>query len=83
MEKRIAVMAVVVESTDCIGELNNILHEYGEYIIGRMGIPYHARNINLISVAIDAPEEVIISLREKLAALPGVRAETAMSDKLD
>lgn len=76
-------MAVVVESTDCISELNNILHDYGSYIIGRMGIPYHARNINLISVALDAPEEVILALKEKLTALPGVRAEAAMSDKLD
>lgn len=59
MQTRVAVMGIVVENTDSVERLNTLLHEYGSYIIGRMGIPYRARNINIVSIAIDAPQDVI------------------------
>ena len=55
METRVAVMGIIVENWDSVDELNALLHNYGEYIIGRMGIPYREKNINVISIAIDAP----------------------------
>lgn len=77
METRVAVIAVVVENEDSVMELNNILHEYGAYIIGRMGVPYREKGINLISVAVDAPQSVIAALSGKIGRLPGVSAKTA------
>ncbi len=59
---RIAVIAVIVEKKEATERLNAILHDYGEYIIGRMGVPYRPKNVNIISIAIDAPEDVILSL---------------------
>lgn len=79
METRIAIIAIVVENTDHVEELNEILHNYSEYIIGRMGIPYQKRNISLISVAIDAPADVISSLSGKIGMLKGISAKTVYS----
>ena len=76
MEKRLALIGIVVENTNSTEQLNRILHEQGEYIIGRMGIPYRDRGVHIISVAMDAPNEVISSLSGKLGMLPGVNVKT-------
>lgn len=77
METRIAVIAIIVENLDATDDLNRILHEYGSYVIGRMGIPYREKKVSLISVAVDAPTEVISALTGKLGALDGVSVKTA------
>ncbi len=77
METRVAVMAIVVEDRDSAMELNNLLHEYGSYILGRMGIPHCQRGIHLISVAIDAPQPIIAALSGKIGRLAGVSVKTA------
>lgn len=79
METRVAVIGIIVENKDSVQELNAILHEYGEYIIGRMGVPYRARGINVISVAVDAPQTAISALSGKIGSLAGVSAKTAYS----
>ena len=79
METRVAVMSIIVEKNDTVEELNNLLHEYGEYIIGRMGIPYRKRGINIISVAIDAPQNTISALSGRIGRLEGVSVKTAYS----
>ncbi|MGN1015773.1 MAG: TM1266 family iron-only hydrogenase system putative regulator [Faecousia sp.] len=79
METRVAVMSIILENRDVAEKLNGLLHEYGEYIIGRMGIPYRKRGINLIAVALDAPQDTIAALAGKIGALPGVRVKTAYS----
>ena len=73
-------MGIVVENTDSVERLNTLLHEYGSYIIGRMGIPYRARNINIVSIAIDAPQDVISALSGKIGKLDGVSVKTAYSN---
>lgn len=79
METRIAVISTIVENNEKVDELNNIFHEYGEYIIGRMGIPYRKKNVNIISVVIDAPQDVISSLSGKIGNLEGISSKTAYS----
>ena len=79
METRVAVMSIIVENGEMAERLNGILHEYGEYIIGRMGIPYRKRRINIISVALDAPQNTIAALAGKIGALPGISVKTAYS----
>ena len=66
METKVAVMSIIVEEGGTVERLNAMLHEYGEYIIGRMGIPYRSRNINIISIAIDAPQDIISTLAGKI-----------------
>ena len=78
-QNRIAVIAIVVEDGERAVEINALLHEYGKYIIGRMGIPYPAKNISLISVAIDAPADSISALTGNLGRIPGVTVKTAYS----
>lgn len=80
METRVAVIGIIVEDVDSVESLNRILHEYGEFIIGRMGIPYKAKKINVISIAVDAPQDVISSLAGKIGNLSGVSAKTAFSN---
>ena len=75
MENRIAMIAIVVEDISKAGELNGILHDYGEYIIGRMGLPCRGREISLISIAVDGPGDVISALSGKLGNIPGVSAK--------
>ena len=70
METRIALIGIIVENPESIEALNHLLHEYGKYIIGRMGIPYREREVNIISVAIDAPQDVINALSGKYRLLP-------------
>lgn len=80
METRIAVIAVIVEGdSQSTEELNHLLHEAGSYIIGRMGIPYRQKNVNIISIAIDAPQDVISTLSGRIGRLPGVSVKTAYS----
>lgn len=81
METRVAVMSIIVENGDTVETLNGLLHEYGRYIIGRMGVPYRARGINIISVAIDAPQDVISALSGRIGGLPGVSVKTAFSNR--
>lgn len=79
MDTRVAAIAIVVENTESVEQLNAILHEYGEYIIGRMGIPYHKRKINVITLAVDAPQDTISTLAGKIGSLSGVSARAAYS----
>ncbi len=76
MENRVAMISIVVEEYNAAEGVNALLHEYGQYIIGRMGIPYRARKISLISVAMDAPGDVISALSGKLGMLKGVSSKT-------
>ena len=76
METRVAVMSIIVEDVNSAEQINAILHTYGEYIIGRMGIPYRDRGVNIISVVLDGPSEQINALSGKLGMLPGVSAKT-------
>ena len=79
METRVAVMSIIVENGGSIPSLNEILHEYGDIIIGRMGIPYRKRKINIISVAIDAPQDAVSAMAGKIGKLDGITAKTAFS----
>lgn len=80
MQTRVAVMAIIVERADAVESLNAVLHEYGEYIIGRMGIPYRAKGINIVSIAIDAPQDTISALAGKLGNIEGLSVKTAYSN---
>lgn len=80
METRIALIGIIVENPESIEALNHLLHEYGKYIIGRMGIPYREREVNIISVAIDAPQDVINALSGKIGRLDGIGAKTVYSN---
>ena len=75
MATRVAIISIVVENSDCVKELNRILHEYGSYIIGRMGIPYPKREISLISVVMDAPAELISAMTGKIGMLRGISSK--------
>ena len=79
METRVAVISIIVEHNDSVEKLNGILHEYGDYIIGRMGVHYREKKINIISIAIDAPQDTISTLSGKIGKLPGVSSKTAYS----
>ena len=80
MDSRVAVISIIVASDDAVEKLNNILHTYGQYIIGRMGLPYRAKGVNIICVAVDAPQKIISALSGKLGRLQGVTAKTAYSN---
>lgn len=80
METRVALLSIIVESPDAVEQLNALLHEYGEWIIGRMGIPYRQKKINIISIAIDAPQDTIAALSGKIGSLTGVSAKTVYSN---
>ena len=79
METRVAVMSIIVENPASVEPLNALLHEYGEHIIGRMGIPYRQRRISIISVAIDAPQNTIAAMSGRIGKLDGVSVKTAHS----
>ena len=81
METRVAIMAVIVENPDSVEALNALLHEYGEFIIGRMGIPYKTKDINIISIAIDAPQDIISALSGKIGKLDNVSVKIVYSNK--
>ncbi len=78
-EKRVAVISIIVEESDRVNQINEILHSASDYIIGRMGIPYREKDINIISIVIDAPVNVINNVSGKLGRLSGVTAKTAYS----
>jgi putative iron-only hydrogenase system regulator len=79
MESKAAIIAIIVEKQDSVNNLNGILHEYAQYIIGRMGIPYPKRNINIISIVVDAPTNTIDTLSGKISGLDGISAKTVYS----
>ncbi len=79
LETRVALIGILVENREETTKLNSILHEYSAYIIGRMGIPYPKKGISIISVAVDAPQDVISALSGKIGRLPGISAKTAYS----
>lgn len=76
METRVAVVAIIVREGAAVETLNDLLHQSGKYIIGRMGVPYRDKGVNIISVAMDAPADVISALSGKLGRLPGITAKT-------
>ena len=80
METRVALIGIVVEKPDSVEKLNSLLHQFGNYIIGRMGIPYREKNISVMSVAIDAPQDVIAALSGKIGKLDGISVKTAYSN---
>jgi putative iron-only hydrogenase system regulator len=79
METRVAVMSIIVEDNSSVERINAILHEYGEYIIGRMGLPYRQKKISIISIALDAPPNVTSTIAGKIGGLNGVSVKTAYS----
>ena len=79
-QNRVAVMAIIVREGDSVAALNALLHAYGDFIIGRMGVPYRSRGVSLISIAMDAPGSVISALSGKIGRLPGVSAKTQYSN---
>ena len=79
METRVAVMSIIVENADSVETINAFLHDFGQYIIGRMGLPYRERKISIISIAIDAPQDKISALAGKIGKLDGVSVKTALS----
>ena len=79
METRVALIGIIVENSESTAQLNALLHDAGQYIIGRMGIPYRQKGINIISIAVDAPQDVIPALSGKVGRLPGVSSKTAYS----
>ena len=80
METRVAVMGIIVEKMESVELLNSVLHNYGEYIIGRMGVPYREKNINIVSIAIDAPQDVITGMTGKIGNIDGISVKTAYSN---
>lgn len=81
METRIALIGIIVEDKNAVENVNEILHNYGSYIIGRMGIPYREKQVNIISIVIDAPNDVISSLSGKLGMIKGISVKTVYSKK--
>ena len=81
METRVAVISIIVEqsSEKAVDMLNSILHEYSQYIIGRMGLPYAKKNINIISVVIDAPQDCVSALSGKLGRIEGLSVTSMYS----
>ena len=79
METRVAVVALIVENGESVAVVNGILHDYAEHIIGRMGLPHRAKGMNIISIVMDAPHDVISALSGKLGRLDGVSAKTLYS----
>ena len=79
MENRISVISIIVEQLENTSVINSLLHEYGQYIVGRMGIPYREKKISVVSVAVDAPQDIIATLSGKIGRLSGISVKTAYS----
>ncbi len=79
METRVAIIGIIVEDPDSVEALNELLHSYRSYIIGRMGIPYKEKNMSIISIVIDAPQDEISALSGKIGRLHGISSKTAYS----
>ena len=80
METRVALIGIIVENSESTAQLNALLHDAGQYIIGRMGLPYREKGVSIISVVLDAPQDVISALAGRIGRLPGVSAKTAYSN---
>ena len=80
MESRVALIGIIVEKSESAEKINAILHDYAPYILGRMGLPYREKGISIISIAVDAPQDVISTLSGKIGRLEGVSAKTAYSN---
>ena len=80
MEERVALMAIIVRQGDAVERINALLHEYSDHIIGRMGLPYAKKNVSIISIAMDAPQDVISALSGKIGRLEGVSVKIAYAD---
>ena len=81
METRVAVMSIIVENADAVDALNALLHDYSDSMIGRMGIPYRQKGINIISIALDAPQDTLSALAGKIGNLDGVSVKTAVANR--
>ena len=79
MEERVSIIGIIVENLESTDKLNELLHNYGNYIIGRMGIPYQKKNVNIISIALDAPVDVINTLSGKIGQLDGISSKVVCS----
>lgn len=82
MDTRIAVIAIIVEDNGAAEEVNRLLHQYAEYVVGRMGVPYRPKEVSIISVILDAPQDAISALSGKLGMLNGVSTKTVYSREL-
>ena len=80
METRVAVIAIVIKDRETASRLNEILHEYADHVIGRMGLPYPTKKVSIMSIAVDAPQPIISALSGKIGALNGVSVKTAYAD---
>lgn len=80
-ESRIAVMAIIVENRESVDTLDHLLHEYGDYIVGRMGLPYEKKGVNIVSIALDAPNDTISALAGKIGNIPEISVKTAYASK--
>ena len=81
METRVALIGIIVEDMEMVERINQILHEYGQYIIGRMGLPYREKNISIISIVVNAESDMISTLAGKLGMIKGVSVKTIYSKK--
>lgn len=80
-ESRVVLMGIIVEDAGAASRINGLLHEYGEYIIGRMGLPYREKQMNIISIVLDAPQEKVSALSGKLGMIPGVSSKCLYAQK--
>ena len=79
MEDRVAIIAIMVSDKESVSQINEILHQFSDAIIGRMGLPYRQKKINIISVVLDAPQDTVSTISGKIGKLPGVTAQTLFS----
>lgn len=80
MENRVALLSIIVEAPEAVASLNEILHEYSAYIIGRMGIPYREKDVNIISIALDAPQEITSALSGKIGMIESIAVKTVYAN---
>ena len=80
MNSRVSVVSIIIKDEEAAGKVNELLHEFRQYVVGRMGIPYRERKVNIISVALDAPQDIVSALSGKIGRLPGVSAKTVYSN---
>lgn len=79
MDKRVAIIGIIIEKKEAAVDVNRILHDYSEFIIGRMGLPYHEKSVNIISIAVDAPQDAVSALSGKLGSIDGVSSKAVYS----
>ena len=83
MENKVAILAIIVEDPDAVDEMNNLLHSYGPYILGRMGIPHREQNLSLISIVVEAPQNTISALSGKLGMIKGISSKTVYAKTVE